>query len=467
MKINLAGSSSQQYSLPFNAERTVNLYAITDPRGSDSASLYNTPGLSLFGTYGTGAIRACYSASTGRTFIISGSILYEIFADGTSTNRGSLASSSGIVTVADNGLQLGICDGQKAYMFTYATNVLAQVTDPDFPSSVGAIGYIDSYFMVNENSTGRWYISALLDGLSWDALDFATAESSPDKLNRAFNFLGYVGLFGDRTLELWRNTGDSLFPFAKVSSSTPIGCEAPYTITSVDTSVYWVGANDQGSGIVYQAQGFTPKRISTEPIELKLQAVNDPSQLRAWAYQEQGHVFYAITGSDLETTLVYDLNTQLWHERAWRNEQGEFEQHRAACVMRAFNKLLVGDRENGNVYEMSLDYYDDAGDPKHWVRILTHLLDELQQVKYSSLQIGFEVGDGTQSGQGSNPQASLRVSQDGARTWSNYYTKTLGAVGKYKTQVRWRRLGIQQQCTFELSGSEPIKTVITGAYLNT
>lgn len=467
MKISLVGGSSQQYSLPFNAERTVNLYAITDPRGSDSASLYNTPGLKLFGNYGSGSIRACFSASTGRSFVVSGSALFEIYSDGTSVNRGALLTSSSIVTVADNGVQLGICDGTYAYMFTYATNAFAQVTDPDFPTSVGAIGYIDSYFMVNENSTGKWYISALLNGLSWDALDFATAESSPDKLNRAFNFLGYVGLFGDKTLELWRNTGDSNFPFSKVSSSTPIGCEAPYTITSVDTSVYWVGANDQGSGIVYQAQGFTPKRISTEPVEKILQAVAAPSQLRAWTYQEQGHVFYAITGSDLETTLVYDLNTQIWHERASLSNSGEYAQHRASCVMRAFNKLLVGDRENGNVYEMSLNYYDDAGTAKPWLRIFTHLLDELTQVKYSSLQIGFEVGDGTQSGQGSNPQANLRVSQDGARTWSNYYSKTLGAVGKYKTQVRWRRLGIQQQCTFELSGSDPIKTVITGAYLNT
>jgi len=466
MKINLVGGSSQQYSLPFNAERTVNLYAIADPRGSDDASLYNTAGLSLFGNYGTGAIRACFSASTGRAFVVSGSSLFEIYSDGTSTNRGSLLTSSSIVTVADNGVQLGICDGTYAYMFTYATNAFAQVTDPDFPASVGAIGYIDSYFMVNENGTGKWYISALLNGLSWDALDFATAESSPDKLNRAFNFLGYVGLFGDKTLELWRNTGDSNFPFSKVSSSTPIGCEAPYTITSVDTSVYWVGANDQGSGIVYQAQGFTPKRISTEPIEKILQAVAAPSQLRAWTYQEQGHVFYAITGSDLETTLVYDLNTQLWHERASLSAQGDFAQHRAACVMRAFNKLLVGDRENGNVYEMSLDYYDDAGTAKPWLRIFTHLLDERLDIRYNRLTIGFETGVGLQSGQGSNPLINLRVSSDGARTWSDYYSKSIGAVGKYQQEVTFRRLGISPINTFELSGSDPVKIAITGAYLN-
>jgi len=466
MKIPLAGGSNQQYSLPFNAERSVNLYPIADPRGSDDVSLYGTAGLELFATVGLGAIRGSYSAGNGRAFVVSGSILYEIFSDGTSTNRGSLLGSSGIVTLAENGVQLGICDGQKAYMFTYATNTFAVVTDPDFPASVGGIAYIDSYFMVNENNTGRWYISALLDGTSWDALDFATAESSPDKLNRAFNFLGYVGLFGDKTLELWRNTGDSLFPFAKVSSSTPIGCEAPYTILSVDTSVYWVGANEQGSGIVYQAQGFTPKRISTEPIEKILQAVAVPAELRSWTYQEQGHTFYAITGSDLETTLVFDLNTQVWHERAWLNPQGAFEQHRGSCVMRAFNKTIVGDRETGEVYEMSLDYFTDNEDYIKRVRVFTHLLDERKDIRYNRLTIGVETGVGLQSGQGSEPLINLRVSKDGARTWSDYYSKSIGAVGKYQQEVTFRRLGISQINTFELSTSEPVKITLTGAYLN-
>jgi len=466
MKLSLAGGSSQQYSLPFNAERTVNLYAIVDQNGSDTASLYGTAGLNSFATVGLGAQRGCYSAGNGRAFFVSGSQLYETFSDGTSTSRGSLLGSSGIVTLAENGVQLGICDGTYAYMFTYATNAFAQITDPDFPTSVGAIDYIDSYFMVNENNTGKWYISALLNGTSWDALDFATAESSPDKLNRAFNFLGYVGLFGDKTLELWRNTGDSLFPFAKVSSSTPIGCKSPYTILSVDTSVYWVGSNEQGDGIVYSAQGFTPKRISTEPIEKILQAVTQPELLRSWTYQEQGHTFYAITGSDLETTLVYDLNTQLWHERAWLNAQGELEQHRGSCVMRAFNKTLVGDRETGEVYEMALEFYTDSDDYIKRVRVMTHLLDERKQIRYNNLTIGVETGVGLQSGQGSSPLINLRISKDGARTWGNTYSKSIGAVGKYQQEVTFRRLGISQITTFELSTSEPIKFTITGAWLN-
>lgn len=465
MKIGLVGSSYQQRSLPFDAQRMVNLMALLDKKGADVASLLGTPGLLLFGTAGTGAGRECFAASNGRGFTVSGAGLYEVFADGSSVLRGGLDGSSGICTMTENGFQLGICDGDKVYMFTYATNTFVKVTDPDLPSA-GGIDFVDGFFIINNNDTGKFYISGLYDGLSWSALDFASAESSPDELTRAVNFVGQLGLFGSKTLEIWRNTGDSIFPFARISGSTPIGTTAPYTVISIDTSVFWVGTNEQGSGIVYKAQGFNPERISTDAIEKILQAVTQPELLRSWTYQEEGHVFLVITGANLETSLCYDVATGLWHERAYLNPAtGRLEQHRATSSMYIFGKHLVLDRENGNIYQLSLDVFTDNADPIQRKRVYTHLIDELNPVRYSKLQIGFETGVGLQSGQGSNPKMSLRVSKDGAKTWSDFYTKDIGAVGKYKQQVKYRRLGISQQNTFELQIAEPIKVAITGSYL--
>lgn len=464
MKIGLVGSSYQQRSLPFDAQRCVNLFAVADPQGADVAALYGTPGLSLFSTAGIGSIRGSFAAANGRAFVVSGSDLYEIQSDGSATSLGSLVGSSGIVTMADNGFQLGICDGDKVYMFTYATNSFTVVTDADLPSAKN-ISFVDGYFVITKNNSGQFYISGLYDGLSWGALDFASAESSPDNLQIATNFAGQLGLFGATTTEIWRNTGDSTFPFARISGSIPIGTKSPDTVTSIDTSVYWVGANTQGFGIVYQAQGFTPKRISTDAIELILQRETQPELLRGWTYQEEGHAFYVITGGNLQTSLVYDLSTGLWHERSFLNN-GIDEQHLGSCCMYAFDKQLVGSRIDGKIYHMSLGYYDDAGNAISRRRVYTHLIDELKQIRYNSLEIGFETGVGLQSGQGSDPQVSLRLSKDGARTWSDYYTTSLGAVGRYNQQVKFRRLGISQQMTFEISITDPVKVAIVGSYLN-
>lgn len=465
MKLNLVGGSYQMRSLPLDAQRTINLFPVADQQGAEPSALYGTPGLSLFSTAGTGAIRGCFSPANGRAFVVSGNALYEIDSAGTATSRGTLNTSSGAVTMADNGFQLMIVDGTNGYIFTYLTNVFVQITDGDFPSPK-YVSFVDGYFVVTKNNSGQFYISALYDGLTWAALDFASAESSPDDLSAAVPFVGQLGLMGHDTLEIWRNTGDSTFPFSRISGSTPIGTIAPNTIQSLDTSVYWVGNTIEGSGIVYKAQGFTPQRISTDAIEKILQAEPNPELLRAWTYQQEGHAFYVITGGSLSTSLVYDIATGIWHERAYLNSSGVFEQHLGSCCMYAFNKQLVGDRITGKIYELSLDVFSDNGDEIKRVRTFPHLVDELKRVRYNNLQLLVETGTGLQSGQGSDPQLSLRISKDGARTWSDYYTTGMGAVGDYRKEVNFRRLGIQQQMTFEVSISDPVKVSLIGAYLS-
>ena len=94
------------------------------------------------------------------------------------------------------------------------------------------------------------------------------------------------------------------------------------------------------------------------------------------------------------------------------------------------------------------------------------MIDELNYVRYNNLQIGIETGVGLQTGQGVDPTLSLRLSKDGGRTWSDYYATSAGKVGVYGQQVKFRRLGIQQQTTFEISITDPVKCAITGSYLN-
>ena len=465
MKIGLVGPSYQERSLPFDAQRSVNLFPVLDQMGKEVAALYGTPGLTLFSTAGSGPIRACFPAANGRAFVVSGSGLYELASTGTATLRGSLNTSSGIVQMDENGLQLGVCDGTYLYMLTYSSNAFAQVTDADLPS-VGTLTFIDGYFAVSENSSGKFHISALYDGTLWSALDFATAESSPDNLVRVCNAVGQLWLFGDKTTEIWTNTGAATFPFARISGAKmEVGILAPHTAVAVDNSVFWVGKDNIGSGIVYRAQGFSPQRISTNAIELILQQASSPSTLRAYTYQQDGHTFYVITGGNMSTTLVYDVSTQLWHERAYLNAMGSFEQHLGACGMFAFSQQLVGSRKDGKIYTMSLSVYSDNGDPIASERTFTHVSQENQRVRYRQLEIAMETGVGNQSDPGQDPQATLYISADGARTWSNGYQTSFGKVGNYKSRAVWRRLGYASDLTLKVRITDPVKRVLVGAYL--
>lgn len=453
-------------SLPFDAQRTVNLYPVVDEtqKGKEIAALYGTPGLLNFTTCGAGVVRGELCAANGRAFAVSGNLIYEVFANGTSTIRGMLASSVYACSIADNGAQLAVCDGTTLYIFTYATNAFAQVTDADFPGS-GIVIFIDGYFVVNVPATGKFYISALYDGTSWDALDFATAESSPDNLASLVNAVGQLWLLGDKTIEIWTNIGGTGFPFARIAGAKiETGCVAPQSAKALDNSLFWLGADKDGFGIVYKANGFSPQRISTYGIEYLLRQVPDLTVLRAYTYQEDGHVFYVLTGADMNSTIVYDVSTQMWHERAYLNSFGNFEAHLGTCHMFAFGKHLVGDRKSGNIYAMSLDYFDDNGKPLKAQRTFTHIYQDGKFFKPGNLEVDFESGVGLTTGQGSDPVAWLEVSTDFARTWGNEQTARIGKIGEFLTRAIWRRLGGAYSFTFRVSITDPVKRAICGAY---
>jgi len=78
MKLGLVGPTYQAYSLPFDAQRTVNLYPVLDQMGKETAALYPTPGLLLFGTAGAGEVRGMFSATNGRAFVVGGRFVMKL-----------------------------------------------------------------------------------------------------------------------------------------------------------------------------------------------------------------------------------------------------------------------------------------------------------------------------------------------------------------------------------------------------
>jgi hypothetical protein len=466
MDAGVVGGSSQQASLPFNAERTVNMYAVLDQQGKKPASLYARPGNAVFATLGSGAGRGAFTATNGRAFVVSGSQLYELLVGGTGTVLGSLLTSSGDITMAENGVQLAICDGVDLYILTYATNTFQRVVNPNLPSAA-SVTFLDGYFVVNRSfASGIFQISAPFDGLNWAALDFASAESSPDSLLRVAVVFGQLFLFGDISIEPWNNTGAATFPFQRVNSSSQIsvGVAAPSTILELDNTAFWVGKDKNGTGVVYRADGYSPKRISTEAVELRLQAAPSISTLKAMAYQEAGHTFYIITGGGMETAQVYDVSTNLWVEWSYFNSSGNYELPLTNDLFYAFGKTLALDRTSGKVYEQSSKYYSDDGEEIACDRIFTHIFDNGNPFLIKNLILNFETGVGNTTVE--NPKAMLYLSNDGGRTFYTYYEAFMGKAGEFLSRVVFWRLGRHRQCTFRVRVTDSVKRVITGGQFN-
>lgn len=460
MRIPFLGGSGTQRSVTVNASRTVNLYSVLDQEGKSPIALYGTPGLTRFAETVTGSGRGLYEAS-GRLFAVVANTLYEVSSAGVATNRGTLSSSSGAVSMADNGVQLAIVDGTYGYSFTLATNVFAQITDPDFPAA-NRIAFQDGYFILNDSGTGEFWVTSLY-GTDVDPLDFATAEGAPDPIVSLICDHRELWLLGDESTEVWYNSGNADFPFERIGGAfIETGCAAAQSVAKMDNAVFWLSADKRGQGHVMRAQGYQPQIISTRAVEFAIQGYATISDAVAYTYQQEGHAFYVLNFPSADRTWVYDAATNLWHERMYWD--GAEHRHRGAAYALCFSRHLVLDHSNGRIYELDLDAYTDDGDEIRAIRRTQHQHAQGKRLFWSELQIDIEAGVGLVSGQGSDPQMMLRWYDDGGKTFSSEHWRDMGAIGEYKKRAIWRRLGQSRDRVYELTISDPVKRVIVDAW---
>jgi hypothetical protein len=499
MKTPILGAAYVARSVNAAANRCVNLFPEVVPEGGkEPAFLQRCPGLELTAIVGTGPIRGMWKFGDF-LYVASGGKLYRVDGNYAITELG-LINGSGPVSMADNGVQLFVACNPDAFIYNANTGVFAQVTDPDFPGAV-SVGYLDSYFVFNEPNSQRVWVTALLDGLSVDPLDFASAEGNPDNIVSLMVDHREVWLFGNNTVEVWYNAGAADFPLARIEGAfMETGCLAPYSVAKLDNSVFWLGSDARGNGIVYRNQGYNGQRISTHAVEWQIQQYAVLNDAIGYSYQQDGHSFYVLVFPTAQATWVFDVSTGLWHERAyWDGVQ--YRRHRSNCQANFNGQVLVGDWETGFIYAFSQDTYNDNGQAQRWLRSWRALptgQNTLKRTAHHTLQLDCESGVGagtvstfflltensvnltTESGDplvtslisltdGANPQVMLRWSDDGGHTWSNEHWASMGRVGEYGKRVIWRRLGMTTKLrdrVYEISGSDPVKIAIMGAELS-
>lgn len=107
--------------------------------------------------------------------------------------------------------------------------------------------------------------------------------------------------------------------------------------------------------------------------------------------------------------------------------------------------------------------YDEAGEEIRRSVTGTTLHAEQKMLRFVRFEAEMESGTGLAYGQGVEPYVWLQYSDDGGRTWSNERWATLGRQGRYRTQLRWGRLGAARNRVFRLSMSDPVRTALIAA----
>lgn len=410
---NFVGASYVAASITQDDQELINYYCETDPTeysGSRSTgipadrtvtALYPCPGTRMLTQLATiGPVRGFGVLPGGTTLLaVCGTALYSITLSYVATQVGALLTSTGPVSITNNGVSAYLCDGSNRYFYTPATNTFAIVADGAF-NGANTVDIIDNFIVYNNPSSNQWgctNVGSVVSG----ALNFASMLVAPGNCIGLICDHRNVFILGERVSEVWNDVGSSPFPFAIVpGTSMQHGCAARGSIARLGESFAFLAQDDRGQAVVIHMQGYSPTRISTHAVEQAMNGYAIISDAVSYSYQQNGHEFYMLTFPTADITWCYDLATGLWHKRAWRDQKNVYHRHRSNCCAVFGGKIIVGDYANGRIYQLDLTVFTDAtgmngaAELMPCLRRARHLTTDLKRQFFNDLQIQFQPGIG-------------------------------------------------------------------------
>ena len=387
---------------------------------------------------------------------------------GSSTLVGSNIGGTDLVSMSDNGFQLCIVSGEAGLGWILDTNPQSatfgfqQITDPAFYPA-NTVSFFDGYFIFDRIGTNEFFLSNLYDGTTYNALDFASAESQPDFVTGTIQNLQLLFVICQEHLELWYDAGAFPFPFARYTGAgISYGCISPKTIIRQDGAIFFLGTDK----VFYRLQSTVPIRTSTHSAEHIIAQDGDITKAYCFTFTLEGHKMIGLTLPVSKRTLMFDISTGRWHDReSWDQNNASLGIWRATTAFRAFNETYIGDAFNGNVNLLDWTVYTELGNTIRGLAYSIPYHQDRKRLFMSRFELDIQAGVGTPSGVGSDPQIQLGWSVDGAQTFQPLqFWRSMGKIGQYLQRLRWLRMGNARQFVFVISCTDPVPRVIIAAH---
>lgn len=452
-------------SLPISAQECVNFY----PNYPQSVTLSQK---TLFGTAGieqiatSGEIKQSNRGAhvmTGVPYFVNGDKLYRLNSEFVLELLGDI-EGEGRVSMADNGKQLCVLvPGGKGYIFTTdPDDALTEITDADFRANGDPqfVVFIDGYFLFTTNGK-KFIISELNDGLSYNALDFGTAEVDPDDIVAPVVFRNQLFIGGSETIEAFQNRPSGAdFPFVRTGLVLQKGFDSPFSVIVSNEAFMFIGGGYAEAPAIYACTGNSVEKVSTNAIDSVIAREPNIGDAFSWHYSQRGAFFTGFTLTD--NTFVFDTSTGKWHERRSRvvNSRGDVSsiRYRPDSIVEAHGKILCGDVLDGRIGSIDIDVYLEYGE-----RIVRSFATPPFQnngapMFVTNLELTMESGVGNEDEP--HPKVAASFSKD-AKRFFDLRTRSIGKIGEYNVRQIWRRIGrIPRLVVFKFEMSAPVKAVV-------
>ena len=438
MEVIFGLQSAKHRSLPISSQEMINCYAEQPIQNSRA----------------TVPIISSYGITTHTNFenIVSTKVINNIFYVLTTTGLYQLTDSGYGQIASFNAAQGSIIEGDHVNiliasngdLYKYSSGNINKIEDPDIPT-VQWIGWLDGYYIIIEKDSGRVFINETpYNADVWSPLDFATAEGNPDNLVWGIVDKRELVLFGNKSIEFWYNSGNSDFPLERSSNGfISEGIMSKNAACLAANTIYFMSCD----GVAYMMNGYSPQRISTDPIEKQIEGSS--RYCRCFSWKEGGHTMVAFNLSN--GCFVYDASTGLWHKR----ETNLRESWQVIGTEQYFGKWYA--------YCDSFGYFDGDAFTEYGDEMVSSCTSATinqgkQKIPHDSLWLNFETGN--------KGIITLQWSDDGGRTWSHERQASFGDTGEYKKEVKFNRLGSSRDRVYRYSVSSPYRRNLLNAYLN-
>lgn len=493
MRVPLLGGAYSARSVIANACRSINYFPEVNRKDSPTPFTdYQRPGIKTLAQGVVAPVRGLHQSSQSLAVTVIGQTVYKIEVDWRLTELGQLETARFNPTkMSDNGVTALLVDGSPVgYSIDLATGAMTRVVDPS-GTFTGAefVDYLDGFLLWNVPDTIS-FGSTLNNVLEFDATYVAGKNTYPDLLRALVVNRQELILFGRDKSEPWYDAGGADFPFAKMPGIyIEHGIVAPYSLATADVSTLWLGQDQQGYGIVFEKRGHDVRRVSNFALDNAISKLVEQgvtiTDAIGYTYQQGGHVFYVLIFPTADQTWVYDLSIgsseYAWHQRAWSDVNGLLHRTRDNCAAVINGKNVVGDWQNGTIYEVVREqWWDEIGGTKYpiqCVRTFPHLEEAImqgqrvpidgRQIQINSVELDFETGTSANPDVlNREPGITLRWSKDRGRSWNNWMVKSAGAEGRFETVPKWGPVGGARNFMIEVAHSLAAPAALNGAFLD-
>ncbi len=481
----VVGPSNIQRSRAFDSEQSINCYPYYD-EVNNSRAQYRYVGSKQELEFNVGANDfrgrpgGAICAGNDFAFFVIGDQVFRLDPNFVVTNIGTIATTTGQVSMSLSGQYLTIVDGTSkfAYHLTLGTfDPIPGAFGPNYTTEQ------NGFTLFNNVDTQELLQSAPNNPLSVNPLstiqiNYQSSVAYPLLAMQSVN--GKILCFTSSFIEtlivpssvtpgfLFRPDENLTYEYGAINATSIAKGTVGNTSQQQNSVVVFLCRNTDGAMKFMSTTGGPPSVISTRSIEFRINQLTAPEEAIGIMFTENGQTFYQVSWDTDNLTLAYNFNSGEWFD-----VQQDNNRHFAQAVCSFQGRTLATSSLDNGLYELSEKFNTNDDRPFPVIKVTKNMrLTGYKKTVGQLFRIWFEQGVGIPGNPnpgnskfvpGANPEVYLSISFDGGVSYSDVKTGELGMVGERLWVTDFEDLGEGRDWTFKIELRSPTDFYMMGA----